>query len=80
MDIGPPNEIATDLDSNIFIDRFRNVNEPLPQYADVDILGGGVTGCNTLYQLTKLGLTNSVIIEKNQITSGTTWHSAGKSC
>lgn len=36
--------------------------------------GGGSIGCNTLYHLTKLGVKNAVLLERNHLTSGTTWH------
>ena len=36
--------------------------------------GGGSIGCNTLYHLTKLGVKNAVLLERNRLTSGTTWH------
>jgi len=49
----------------------------VPQSADVVIVGGGVIGCSTLYHLAKAGLTNVVMVEKDQLTSGTTWHTAG---
>lgn len=39
--------------------------------------GGGIAGCNTLYQLSKRGV-NAVLLEGNKLTSGTTWHTAGK--
>ena len=41
------------------------------------ISGGGSIGCNTLYHLTKLGMKNVVLLERNRLTSGTTWHTAG---
>ena len=44
---------------------------------DAVVLGGGVMGCSTLYHLTKLGISNSILIEKDQLTAGTTWHTAG---
>lgn len=40
-------------------------------------MGGGVAGCSTLYHLTKMGHTNVVLLEKDQLTAGTTWHTAG---
>lgn len=40
-------------------------------------LGGGIAGCNTLYQLSKRGV-NAVLLERAKLTSGTTWHTAGK--
>ena len=51
--------------------------DALPKEADVVIIGGGSLGSSTLYHLTKLGLKNVVLLEKNQLTAGTTWHSAG---
>ena len=55
--------------------RFYSHN--LKNKADVVVLGGGISGASTLYHLAKKGITNTVLIEKHQITSGTTWHSAG---
>ena len=49
----------------------------LPQHADVVIIGGGVVGCSIAYHLTKIGITNVVLLERKQLTSGTTWHAAG---
>ena len=48
-----------------------------PTRADAVVIGGGVMGCSSLYHLAKLGLTNVVLIEKDQLTAGTTWHTAG---
>jgi len=44
----------------------------------VVIIGGGVIGCSTLYHLAKMGMTNTVLLEKAQLTAGTTWHTAGE--
>lgn len=49
----------------------------LPQKARVVIVGGGVIGCSVAYHLTKLGWTDVVLLERKQLTSGTTWHAAG---
>ena len=49
----------------------------LPQRADVVIIGGGIIGCSIAYHLTKVGITNVVVLERKQLTSGTTWHAAG---
>jgi 4-methylaminobutanoate oxidase (formaldehyde-forming) len=49
----------------------------LPQKARVVIIGGGVIGCSVAYHLTKLGWTDIVLLERKQLTSGTTWHAAG---
>jgi len=45
--------------------------------AKVVIIGGGVGGCSLLYHLAKLGLSDAVLFEKNELTSGSTWHAAG---
>ncbi len=49
----------------------------LPARADVVIIGGGIVGCSIAYHLTKIGITNVVVLERKQLTSGTTWHAAG---
>ncbi|MGD9862483.1 MAG: FAD-dependent oxidoreductase [Pseudodonghicola sp.] len=49
----------------------------LPTRARVVIVGGGVVGCSVAYHLTKLGWTEVVLLERKQLTSGTTWHAAG---
>jgi glycine cleavage system T protein len=53
------------------------VAKPLPSQADVVIIGGGIIGCSIAYHLTKIGITNVVVLERKQLTSGTTWHAAG---
>ena len=45
--------------------------------ARVVVIGGGVAGCSTLYHLTKLGWQDVVLLEENELTSGSTWHAAG---
>ena len=45
--------------------------------AQVTIIGGGVMGVSLLYHLTKLGWSDVVLIEKNDLTHGSTWHAAG---
>jgi len=49
----------------------------LPAKADVVIIGGGIIGCSIAYHLTKIGITDVVVLERKQLTSGTTWHAAG---
>ncbi|PHO05009.1 FAD-dependent oxidoreductase [Rhodobacteraceae bacterium 4F10] len=49
----------------------------LPTKARVVIIGGGVVGCSVAYHLTKLGWDDVVLLERKQLTSGTTWHAAG---
>ena len=45
--------------------------------AQVVIIGGGIVGCSIAYHLTKLGWSDVLIIEKGELTSGSTWHAAG---
>lgn len=50
---------------------------PLPSHARVVIIGGGVIGCSVAYHLARLGWTDIALLERKQLTSGTTWHAAG---
>ncbi len=43
----------------------------------VVVVGGGVVGCSVLYHLAKNGWTDSVLLERTELTAGSTWHSAG---
>ena len=45
-------------------------------HAQAVVIGGGVIGCSILYHLTKLGWTDVVLLERDQLTSGSTWHAA----
>ena len=49
----------------------------LPNSAKVVVIGGGVTGCSTAYHLAKFGWKDTILLERDQLTSGTTWHAAG---
>ena len=49
----------------------------LPSKARAVIIGGGVVGCSVAYHLTKLGWKDVVLLERKQLTCGTTWHAAG---
>lgn len=49
----------------------------MPHQAEVVIIGGGIGGCSIAYHLTKLGVTDVVLLERRQLTCGTTWHAAG---
>ncbi|MBS0565083.1 MAG: FAD-dependent oxidoreductase [Proteobacteria bacterium] len=46
-------------------------------HAQVAVIGGGVVGCSVLYHLTKLGWRDVMLIERSELTSGSTWHAAG---
>ncbi len=56
-----------------------SVSKPpdLPSRAQVVVIGGGVVGCSTAYHLTKLGLTDVLLLEQGHLSGGTTWHAAG---
>ncbi len=49
----------------------------LPKSARVVIIGGGAVGASALYHLAKAGWTDCVLLEKNELTAGSTWHAAG---
>jgi 4-methylaminobutanoate oxidase (formaldehyde-forming) len=49
----------------------------IPSAARVVIIGGGISGCSVAYHLAKLGWKDIVLLERKQLTSGTTWHAAG---
>ncbi len=53
------------------------MSKSLPPRADVVVIGGGIVGCSIAYHLTRDGITNVVVLERKQLTSGTTWHAAG---
>ena len=54
------------------------MSHPLPRHASVVVIGGGVMGCSTLFHLAKMGVSDAILLERNQLTSGTTWHSAAQ--
>ncbi len=49
----------------------------LPSHAQAVVIGGGIVGCSVAYHLTKRGWRDVVLLERKQLTSGTTWHAAG---
>ena len=49
----------------------------IPSSAKVVVIGGGVAGCSVAYHLAKYGWKDVVLLESDQLTSGTTWHAAG---
>ena len=50
---------------------------PLPTHARVVVIGGGITGVSTAYHLAHMGCKDVVLLERDELTSGTTWHAAG---
>ena len=49
----------------------------MTDHCQVVVIGGGIVGCSVLYGLAKLGCTDCLLIEKRELTSGSTWHAAG---
>ncbi|MBW2618318.1 MAG: FAD-binding oxidoreductase, partial [Deltaproteobacteria bacterium] len=49
----------------------------MKSHARVVVIGGGAIGCGVLYHLAKSGWSDVVLIEKNELTSGSTWLAAG---
>src|SRR6476660_1964532 len=49
----------------------------VPTQARVVVIGGGVIGCSVAYHLADMGWTDVVLLERDRLTSGTTWHAAG---
>ena len=50
---------------------------PFPEQARVVVIGGGIMGCATAYHLAKLGGKDIILLDKDKLTSGSTWHAAG---
>ncbi len=46
-------------------------------HTQVVVIGGGIVGSSILYHLTKLGWSDVVMVERKQLTAGSTWHAAG---
>ncbi|MEX0317093.1 MAG: FAD-dependent oxidoreductase [Ruegeria sp.] len=53
-------------------------NKTLPSHAKVVVIGGGVVGCSILFHLAKFGWTDVVLLERDELTSGSSWHAAGQ--
>ena len=52
-------------------------DQKMKSHVQVCVIGGGVVGCSVLYHLTKLGWTDVMLVERSELTSGSTWHAAG---
>jgi 4-methylaminobutanoate oxidase (formaldehyde-forming) len=53
------------------------MSEKIPGHAQAVVIGGGIAGCNMAYHLATLGWKDVVVLERQKLSSGTTWHSAG---
>jgi len=53
------------------------MDKKVPSSAKVVVIGGGIAGCSVAYHLAKFGWKDIVLLERDQLTSGTTWHAAG---
>jgi dimethylglycine dehydrogenase len=49
----------------------------MTEHAKVVVIGGGVVGCSCLYHLAKMGISDALLLERDELTSGSTWHAAG---
>ena len=49
----------------------------MTEYAKVVVIGGGVVGCSCLYHLAQMGIADVLLLERDELTSGSTWHAAG---
>jgi len=54
------------------------MNQAVKSHARVVVIGGGIAGCSTLYHLTREGWTDVVLVERDELTSGSTWHAAAQ--
>jgi len=62
---------------DIQLDEKSNIKS-LPSHAKVVIIGGGVVGCSILFHLAKFGWKDVILLERNELTSGSSWHAAGQ--
>ncbi|MEO3415090.1 FAD-dependent oxidoreductase [Roseovarius sp. CAU 1744] len=51
--------------------------DAIRSHARVVVIGGGVVGCSILYHLARAGIVDTVLLERDELTSGSTWHAAG---
>ncbi|MEM9047807.1 MAG: FAD-dependent oxidoreductase [Pseudomonadota bacterium] len=56
----------------------QTTDSTLPSHSSIVVIGGGIMGASTLYHLAEMGVHDAVLVERNRLTSGTTWHSAAQ--
>ena len=61
-----------------FIKEAPSAKKALPSHAKVVVIGGGVVGCSILYHLAKFGWKDAVLLERDELTSGSSWHAASQ--
>src|SRR5215468_10847104 len=61
----------------IFSQPIENTRIFMKSHAQVVVIGGGVVGCSVLFHLARHGWTDVVLLERDELTSGSTWHAAG---
>ena len=54
------------------------MTQTVKSHARVVVIGGGIAGCSTLYHLTREGWTDVALVERDELTSGSTWHAAAQ--
>ena len=54
-----------------------SASKPLPSHARVVVIGGGVVGCSILFHLAKFGWKDVILLEREELTAGSSWHAAG---
>lgn len=70
--------IQTNFDNTPVKSEWQPPSSEMPEDAQVVIVGGGIAGASIAYHFAKAGWTDVVLLEQNQVASGTTWHSAGQ--
>ena len=70
--------IVCDGNDGVGIDEGDTAGDGIIDNVDgVGIIGGGVVGASILYHLSKLGCSDAIMLERSELTSGSTWHAAG---
>src|SRR5258706_11107683 len=73
----PPTRVTTCSATSSAGSSSSSTMAEFPTQARAIVIGGGIVGCSTAYHLAKLGWTDTIIIERHKLTSGSTHHAAG---